>query len=370
MKWMVNEVAKEVVKMTSRRLFRLPCKLLGVSSVCWPMELASAGYLGKTTQGIAKNYKDMMTMTMTMTSTFVAVSISSAWIMWVAWCWLLMGICLSDLLAVFVCLNRCLFTDCVQINSLLRFHAQIPRLIFDVSLPFEAVTTNTSPPICLSKPCLFEPATYPGTPHLRINCSNFPWILDIICKTTNFVTVFDVLSQLYTSLRLTVSAEEYDAESYQSQRQIATAFHQRVNRDPWTSSVEEKKGLKRVDFLRGRNRFMGLSRTQLGKEVWLLNVLWLKAIMETTADPQMRGWEFWRWVRGVREGREGLLLLCLDLSWVFRHRSKLHNANGEWENYNRAAFLSEGGTSVDANIFDAKDPIWLSTLLHTGITQI
>lgn len=61
-------------------------------------------------------------------------------------------------------------------------------------------------------------------------------------------------------------------ESHESQREISTAFHQRVNRDPWRAAVEEKKGLKRIDFLKGHNRFMGLSSTKLGPDMWTLNV--------------------------------------------------------------------------------------------------
>jgi hypothetical protein len=134
------------------------------------------------------------------------------------------------------------------------------------------VTTNTSPPVRLSKAALLEPATNPPTPYLQVRCATLPWAIEIVCKTTTFVTILDILAQLYTSLRLTVSEKEFNMESLESQREISAAFRQRVTRDPWTAAVEEKKGLKRIDFLKGHNRFMGLSSTKLGPDMWALNV--------------------------------------------------------------------------------------------------
>lgn len=61
-------------------------------------------------------------------------------------------------------------------------------------------------------------------------------------------------------------------ESPEAQHRIGMAFSQRINRDPYTKKVEESKGLKRVDFLRGRNQFMGLSSTKKGPTTWFLDV--------------------------------------------------------------------------------------------------
>jgi hypothetical protein len=160
----------------------------------------------------------------------------------------------------------------VEINRSLGFHPHSPTLLYDLSLSWEAVTTNTSPPVSISKAALFEPATNPPTAYLQIQCPYLPWKLDIVCKTSHYVTILDVLAQLYSFLRLTVSEKEFNFEKVESQREISKAFRQRVSRDPWTASVEEKKGLKRIDFLKGHNRFMGLSSTKLGPDTWTLNV--------------------------------------------------------------------------------------------------
>jgi hypothetical protein len=160
----------------------------------------------------------------------------------------------------------------VEINPSLGFHPHSPKLLYDLSLSWQAATTNTSPRVSLSKAALLEPATNPPTPYLQIKCANLPWTLDIVCKTSHYVTILDVLAQLYSFLRLTVSAKEFYCETSESQRDVTMAFHQRVSRDPWTATVEEQKGLKRIDFLKGYNRFMGLSSTKLGPDMWALNV--------------------------------------------------------------------------------------------------
>jgi hypothetical protein len=97
----------------------------------------------------------------------------------------------------------------------LAFHPDSPKLLFDLTLPWEAVRTNTSMPMSLPKAALCEPATSPPTPYLQIKCPLIPWTLDIVCKTTNLVTVRDVLAQVYTSLRLTVTDKEFNLESIQ-----------------------------------------------------------------------------------------------------------------------------------------------------------
>jgi len=93
-----------------------------------------------------------------------------------------------------------------------------------------------------------------------------------LSETNNFVTVADVLAKLYGLLRLVISQNELNFQSQESQRDISAAFYQRVNRDPWTAAVEKKKGLKRIDFLKGHTRFMGLTSTKVGPDVWVLNV--------------------------------------------------------------------------------------------------
>ena len=61
---------------------------------------------------------------------------------------------------------------------------------------------------------------------------------------------------------------EYALEGDNSQRAISGAFHTRIN----GNQDELRKGLKRVDFLKGRNVFMGLVCTKEGPHVWRLDL--------------------------------------------------------------------------------------------------
>jgi hypothetical protein len=159
----------------------------------------------------------------------------------------------------------------VLIHPTLGLHPHAPLLLFDVSISPAAARTNTSPPLHLSDRALLEPATYPPVNRLTL-ITNLPWRLTIGPSSQSYVAIIDVLEQLYRWLRLTVSQREFDMESHRSRDEISAVFHQRFNRDWQTAAVEKKKGLKRVDFLKGRNRFMGLSSTKEGPTVWALNV--------------------------------------------------------------------------------------------------
>lgn len=155
-------------------------------------------------------------------------------------------------------------------NSLLAFDRGLPTIIFDLSMTKPAVT-NTRSPILLTTAQLSDPAVLPPTKVLQI-VSNLPWTLTITAQSHAYVTVLDVLTQLYSLLRLPVSRVEYEKEKAATQAEISRAFHARIERDPRTHVAEREKGLKRIDFLQGRNRFLGLSSTSHGPHVWALNL--------------------------------------------------------------------------------------------------
>jgi len=91
----------------------------------------------------------------------------------------------------------------------------------------------------------------------------------------SFISVRDLLEAWYCFLRLPVLPSEYDAlPSREMKDAVAIAFHTRCGRAPSKEAAGEelRKGVKRVDFLIGRNRFMGLSSTKLGPDVWAMNL--------------------------------------------------------------------------------------------------
>lgn len=157
-------------------------------------------------------------------------------------------------------------------NTLLAFDRGIPAIKFDVSLQAPALINGPHPSL-LSNAQLHDPAVFPPTSTLHI-VSALPWTLTVQAERNPYVTVMDVLCTLYNILRIPASRAEYAKESAASQIAIATAFHARVERGPNPAARAEQlsKGLRRVDFLQGQTRFLGLSSTKLGPNVWALNL--------------------------------------------------------------------------------------------------
>lgn len=123
---------------------------------------------------------------------------------------------------------------------------------------------------------LNEPATSPPLHSLVIICSLVPWEFPVGPRVPGtHVSVLDVLYCLFRHLRLAVSREEYDTQAAGMTRvAVDSAYHARCARvrDPQMRAAEEAKGIKRVDFLQGRNIFKGLSGTLTSAHIWELNV--------------------------------------------------------------------------------------------------
>ena len=75
-------------------------------------------------------------------------------------------------------------------------------------------------------------------------------------------------------VRLAVAPAEYSALTPELKHAVNASYEARWKRmAPSRERDEElRKGVKRVDFLCGRTRFRGLSCTQRGPAVWMLNV--------------------------------------------------------------------------------------------------
>lgn len=144
-----------------------------------------------------------------------------------------------------------------------------PATQFDVSL---------HPSIQLEDQVSFEafsePATEPPLTHLRILCPNLLWPIDVIpSKRSVYVTVYDVFHALYHELRLSAHPTEYKKlPSLEATRDVDMAYYYRCGRSGDDEPRQRERGIKRVDFLMGRNRFLGLSGTLQGPDIWELNV--------------------------------------------------------------------------------------------------
>ncbi|KAJ3997900.1 hypothetical protein F5050DRAFT_1806422 [Lentinula boryana] len=119
-----------------------------------------------------------------------------------------------------------------------------------------------------------SPATNPFVTHLVIIFG--AWRIPVVphpASTVAYVTVLDVLHGIYRYLRSTSSERNFQALSPDKQRRVTNAYNHRWQRCqiPAEREVEQKKGVKEIDFLADSTVFWGLSPTkELG--TWQLQV--------------------------------------------------------------------------------------------------
>ncbi|KAK7468491.1 hypothetical protein VKT23_002997 [Stygiomarasmius scandens] len=154
---------------------------------------------------------------------------------------------------------------------------QVPAIKWDVSFPPSSAQPATPN---ITKHALYKAATNPPLPELKIICRSLPvpWSVIVVTPQNNtaYVTVSDVLTCVYQSLRQSLGQHEFYSLFTPDQHGfLSEAFTSRYRRLPNQDGATEKvKGMKRIDCLIARRatRFMGLSSTKEGPHVWLLTV--------------------------------------------------------------------------------------------------
>ncbi|KAJ7615944.1 hypothetical protein FB45DRAFT_757357 [Roridomyces roridus] len=151
-----------------------------------------------------------------------------------------------------------------------------PHVQYDVSHPLHTL----NPQLTAS---FLDAATLPAVPSLTIHCRHIPWAIPVMASTpystysTAYVSVLDVYTALYTSLRLAIRQSEYNALGTEARLRVNDAYFARCARvvEPEERRIEMLKGVKRVDLLLGRTRFMGLSGPLRAgtPDTWELNLV-------------------------------------------------------------------------------------------------
>ncbi|KAJ7635846.1 hypothetical protein DFH06DRAFT_1220581 [Mycena polygramma] len=157
-----------------------------------------------------------------------------------------------------------------QIHALLAFAPFIPPPFdYDLSHPLHTINPQLTP-------SFLNPATFPPLPALTIRCRHIAWTIAVSAsQPTGFVSVLDVLTSVYMSLRLTVRRSEYETlPEGDARHRVDAAYFARcaLLADEEERRIEALKGVKRVDFLVGKTRFLGLSGPVEGAHVWELNL--------------------------------------------------------------------------------------------------
>ncbi|KAJ7434340.1 hypothetical protein B0H11DRAFT_2118764 [Mycena galericulata] len=161
-------------------------------------------------------------------------------------------------------------TGAAQIHFLLSFSPFTPPSVaYDVSHPLHTLNPQLTP-------SFLDPATFPPLPSLALQCRHLEWPISVSpSQHGGYVSVIDVLTSVYTSLRLAVRRPEYDAlPSGDARQSVDDAYFTRCRLLPDGSEreIEALKGIKRVDFLAGKTRFLGLSGPLQTVYMWELNV--------------------------------------------------------------------------------------------------
>ncbi|KAF5370284.1 hypothetical protein D9758_006917 [Tetrapyrgos nigripes] len=148
---------------------------------------------------------------------------------------------------------------------------QHPAVFYDLSL-HPSILERLHPATTLS-----ESATDPPMASMIVTCPHLNWELHIAPSTGSmrpYISVADVFRALYSGLRKAVHPMEYEALPSYHALHVNQAYFTRCGfiLDDYVRMEEQKKGVKRVDFLLGRNRFLGLSSRKGDSRVWELNV--------------------------------------------------------------------------------------------------
>jgi hypothetical protein len=158
-------------------------------------------------------------------------------------------------------------------HPLLRY-SFTPTIHFNLLHHPSSITTlpDHRPPALLT---FTEPATSPPLPSLTIISPPLPWSIIVHPQRPNkFVTVSDVLLALHRALSLPAAADYYDTPPpHDTWSRATAAFEHRVQTLPnWHAQEGERvQGVRRIDFLRGRTCFLGLSRMGKDPGLWVLS---------------------------------------------------------------------------------------------------
>ena len=129
----------------------------------------------------------------------------------------------------------------------------------------------------LSVRTLREPATTPPLSFLTITSIHLPWVIKVYASNALYVTLEDIFDSIYRNLRTNITSAEFNLFSKQEdQRRATRAYEKRYRRHRNTRAYEEEKrgGMKRVDFLMGHTKFLGLSNSSRHPDEWQLRIAW------------------------------------------------------------------------------------------------
>ncbi|KAK7050740.1 hypothetical protein R3P38DRAFT_1766495 [Favolaschia claudopus] len=155
----------------------------------------------------------------------------------------------------------------------------VPYLVYDLSLHPSTISTTLHK---IPSSRLREPAIYPPRLSVTLVHPNLPWSFTILARPGSpyaYVSIADIFAFLYAALRINATANEFvGLPTDDLMRRVAMAYRRRYERlwrrdSPATAAAaqqEQAEGLKRVDFLLGSTRFLGIAPIPGRADVWQL----------------------------------------------------------------------------------------------------
>jgi hypothetical protein len=116
---------------------------------------------------------------------------------------------------------------------------------------------------------LADAATSPPLRSLFLICDYLPWRIEVVSSLPSlFVTVYDVLHAIYSSLRTPLSPAEWSFfASDQKQFDILQSFEDRLNTIPDSDARDDQRpeAVRRIDCLIGRTSLLGIEQISAEK---------------------------------------------------------------------------------------------------------
>ncbi|KAJ7020861.1 hypothetical protein C8F04DRAFT_1013840 [Mycena alexandri] len=159
----------------------------------------------------------------------------------------------------------------VQAHNLIAL-SPIPLLQYDVSLPPYPISSHRPG---LSAAAFLEPAVDPPRLTLSLVTPHLPWTIPVRASNRRYVSVSDILSAIYRTLRVNATPAEFNALGTKKlMRRASAAYMRRCERLRGHSgySHEKREGVKRVDFLMGYTTFQGIAPTGGAPDVWQITL--------------------------------------------------------------------------------------------------
>ena len=149
----------------------------------------------------------------------------------------------------------------------------LSSIVYDLMEHPSTILTHNN--YSLSVRTLREPATTPPLRSLTITSIHLPWIIKVYALNGSYVTLEDVFDSIYRNLRTNITSAEFNLfPKHEDQRRATRAYEKRYRRLRNTRAYEEEKrgGMKRVDFLMGHTKFLGLSNGSRHPDEWQLRI--------------------------------------------------------------------------------------------------